>query len=110
MIPAVPRACTCRRQLAGCLFTPPQTCTPTRSRSSCSVPGPKRWSPSSGLTSSERAVVALVMQGLSSREISDHLMITTVPVHDHLKEVYRKTGTNGRGLALDTWAQANSGL
>jgi len=66
-----------------------------------------------GLTSSERAVVALVMQGLPSREISDHLMITTDTVHDHLKSVYRKTGTNGRGplrhrLALDTWAQAHS--
>ena len=66
-----------------------------------------------GLTSSERAVVALVMQGLSSREISDHLMITTDTVHDRLKAVYRKTGTNGRGplrhrLALETWAQAHS--
>lgn len=67
-----------------------------------------------GLTGSERAVLALVMRGLSSREISDHLMITTGTVHDHLKEVYRKTGTNGRGplrhrLALDTWAQAHPG-
>jgi DNA-binding CsgD family transcriptional regulator len=66
-----------------------------------------------GLTGSERAVVALVMRGLSSREISDQLMITTGTVHDHLKAVYRKTGTNGRGplrhrLALDTWAQAHS--
>jgi DNA-binding CsgD family transcriptional regulator len=67
-----------------------------------------------GLTGSERAVVALVMRGLSSREISGHLMITTDTVHDHLKAVYRKTGTNGRGplrhrLALDTWAQGHSG-
>jgi DNA-binding CsgD family transcriptional regulator len=66
-----------------------------------------------GLTSSERAVVALVMRGLSSREISDRLVITTDTVHDHLKAVYRKTGTSGRGalrhrLALDTWAQAHS--
>lgn len=41
-------------------------------------------------------------------------MITTDTVHDHLKVVYRKTGTNGRGplrhrLVLDTWAQAHSG-
>ena len=67
-----------------------------------------------GLTGSERAVVALVMQGLSSREVGGYLMITTDTVHDHLKAVYRKTGTNGRGplrhrLALDTWSQAHSG-
>jgi len=40
-------------------------------------------------------------------------MITTDTVHDHLKAIYRKTGTNGRGplrhrLALDTWAQAQA--
>jgi DNA-binding CsgD family transcriptional regulator len=61
-----------------------------------------------GLTGSQRAVLALVMRGLSSREISDHLMITTDTVHDHLTAIYRKTGTNGRGplrhrIALDNW-------
>jgi DNA-binding CsgD family transcriptional regulator len=67
-----------------------------------------------GLTARQQAVVGLVMRGLSSRQISDRLTISTDTVHDHLKAAYAKTGTSGRGqlrhrLALDAWSWRDDG-
>jgi DNA-binding CsgD family transcriptional regulator len=64
-----------------------------------------------GLTASEQAVVGLVLQGLPSKAIARRLWITTDTVGDHLKAIFRKTDTHGRGelchrFALDAWGGA----
>ena len=61
-----------------------------------------------GLTPAQRSVVALVMHGLSGREIGNRLRISEETVRDHLRAAYRKTGTTNSGalrhrLTLDAW-------
>jgi DNA-binding CsgD family transcriptional regulator len=61
------------------------------------------------LTHREQEVVRGVFAGLSTREISARLQISTYTVQDHLKAVFTKVGVNSRGelahhLALQfTW-------
>jgi DNA-binding CsgD family transcriptional regulator len=50
-----------------------------------------------GLTSREQEVVRAVFAGLSTREISARLHISTYTVQDHLKAVFHKTGVSSRG-------------
>jgi DNA-binding CsgD family transcriptional regulator len=49
-----------------------------------------------GLTHQERALSALVFQGLSTAEISARLHITEHTVQDHLKSIFDKTGVRSR--------------
>ena len=49
-----------------------------------------------GLTPAQRRVAALVLQGLSTREIVDDLSIREHTVQDHLKAVFDKIGVGSR--------------
>jgi ATP/maltotriose-dependent transcriptional regulator MalT len=58
-----------------------------------------RQRPASGwdsLTPTERKVVALAAQGLTSRQIGERLYISTFTVGSHLRHVYQKLGINSR--------------
>ena len=48
------------------------------------------------LTPTERQVVALAAEGLTSRQIGDRLSISTFTVGTHLRHVYQKLGINSR--------------
>ena len=48
------------------------------------------------LTPTERQVVALAAEGLTSRQIGDRLYISTFTVGSHLRHVYQKLGINSR--------------
>jgi len=50
-----------------------------------------------GLTNREQTITALVCQGLSTRQITDRLHLTTDTVQDHLKSVFARTGVHSRG-------------
>ena len=55
------------------------------------------------LTPTERQVVALAAEGLTSRQIGDRLYISTFTVGTHLRHVYQKLGINSRlQLAAET--------
>ena len=49
-----------------------------------------------GLSKRERAVVELVVQGASTREISQALYISKHTVQDHLSNAFDKVGVRGR--------------
>ena len=49
-----------------------------------------------GLTDRERAVVDLVVQGASTREISGALYISEYTVQEHLSNAFDKVGVRGR--------------
>jgi DNA-binding CsgD family transcriptional regulator len=48
------------------------------------------------LTPTERRVVALAAQGLTSRQIGERLYISSFTVGSHLRHVYQKLGINSR--------------
>lgn len=50
-----------------------------------------------GLTARERAVVALVAEGLPTIAIADRLHLSPWTVQDHLKTIFRKVGVGTRG-------------
>jgi len=50
-----------------------------------------------GLTGREQQVVSCVFAGLSTKEISSRLHISSYTVQDHLKAVFTKVGVNSRG-------------
>ncbi len=82
---------------------------PMNSASSGTVPGsapPARRSVDlSVLTRAESDVVALALDGLSVREISERLVVSESTVHTHLTHVYQKLGVKGR---LDLLALSRS--
>ena len=53
-----------------------------------------------GLSERERAVVDLVVQGASTKEISKALYITEYTVQAHLSNVFDKVGVRGRRALL----------
>jgi DNA-binding CsgD family transcriptional regulator len=52
------------------------------------------------LSERERAVVSLVVQGASTKEISRVLYISEYTVHDHLSNVFDKVEVRGRRALL----------
>jgi DNA-binding CsgD family transcriptional regulator len=48
------------------------------------------------LTDRERQIAKLAANGVPSREIADHLYISTRTVENHLQRVYTKLGVTGR--------------
>ena len=48
------------------------------------------------LTSTERRVAALAADGLSNRQIAEHLFVTQATVETHLRHAFRKLGITTR--------------
>lgn len=62
----------------------------------------------SGLTARECALVALLLEGLDTRELAERLVISRHTVQDHLKSVFEKTGVHSRReLVSSVFTQAS---
>ena len=55
-----------------------------------------------GLSERERTTTGLVCQGLSTKQIAEHMHLTTDTVQDHLKAIFDKTGVHSRGELVAT--------
>jgi DNA-binding CsgD family transcriptional regulator len=68
------------------------------------------WSPGSlgctGLSSSERRVLALVASGASNAQVAEQLSISVSTVRKHLEHCYRKLGVSNRTAAVAALRQA----
>ena len=60
---------------------------------------PRRIPQVAALTTREVEVLALLVRGLSTRDIADRLTISPRTVTSHLEHIYAKTGTSSRGAA-----------
>lgn len=60
-------------------------------------PRPVRGEALAALTAAERRVARLAADGLTNRQIADHLIVTVKAVEWHLSHVYRKLGIRSRG-------------
>ena len=53
-----------------------------------------------GLTERERAVITLISQGLSNKDIADRLCISSITVRHHLTNIFDKLGVSNRQKLL----------
>ena len=92
---AAPYAERCRRKLAelGAAVAPAGAAIPAPAES-------PRESYPAGLTEREVEVLRLVAQGLTSARVAERLVISTVTVSTHLRNIYGKLGVNSRGAAI----------
>jgi DNA-binding CsgD family transcriptional regulator len=56
-----------------------------------------------GITPREREVLALLVRGLTDKEIAAELSVSPYTVSNHLRNIYAKIGRNTRGEAVH-WA------
>ncbi|WHZ15140.1 MAG: Two-component transcriptional response regulator, LuxR family [Nitrospira sp.] len=61
-------------------------------------PDPLKWP--DGLTDREREVIRLISQGLSNKDIADHLCISSITVRHHLTSIFDKLGVSNRQKLL----------
>lgn len=54
------------------------------------------------LSDREREILKLVANGLSNREIAEHLFLSYYTVETHVKRIYRKLAVNSRAMAVRT--------
>ncbi|MFW2076884.1 LuxR C-terminal-related transcriptional regulator [Acinetobacter sp. ULE_I010] len=54
------------------------------------------------LSKRELGILELVAQGLSNKEIADHLTLSRYTVESHIKHIYRKLAVCNRAKAIDT--------
>ena len=73
------------------------TLQPTESESDARM---QMFSSSHGLSPREREVLQLLGRGLTTAAMADELGISPHTIRDHLKNLYRKTGTKGRNELL----------
>ncbi|MFI6151936.1 AAA family ATPase [Kitasatospora sp. NPDC051170] len=59
-----------------------------------------------GLSEAERRVAALVVEGQSNQEVSEHLFVTVSTVEQHLTSVYRKLKVRGRNQLRTVYRDA----
>jgi len=52
------------------------------------------------LTAREKAIAALICEGLSRKEIAEQLYISHHTVHEHERHIFRKLGCHGRAKAV----------
>ena len=60
------------------------------------------------LSPREKDVVRLVVEGLTSGEMADRLGISPHTVRDHIKHIYKKTGTGSRSELLGLVTRTNA--
>jgi transcriptional regulator of acetoin/glycerol metabolism len=72
---------------------------PINTKEGESAAQPAKKTAVTGLTDTEQSVAALATQGLTNREIGEHLFMSRYTVDSHLRSIYRKLGVNSR-LAL----------
>ncbi len=58
---------------------------------------------SSPLTDKEQTVMQLLLTDKSEKEIAAKLKQSPHSTHDHVKEIYRKLGVNGRTALMAIW-------
>jgi DNA-binding CsgD family transcriptional regulator len=58
------------------------------------------------LTASERRTAALAVDGLSNREIAQHLFVSSRTVESHLRRAYMKLGLSSRRELAATFTAA----
>ena len=54
------------------------------------------------LSKRELEILELVSQGLSNKEIANHLNLSRYTVESHIKHIYRKLAVRNRSKAVDT--------
>ena len=87
---AQPALNRCERELAACGL----------------APSPRKTRDYRALTPQELAVTRLVVSGMTNREVSEELMLSTKTVEFHLSNIYTKIGVRSRS-ELRARARAN---
>ena len=67
-----------------------------KGRAVCPPPVPPGWP----LTPAERQVVALLVHGLSNRQIAERLVVSENSILSHLRHAYEKLGVGSRSELL----------
>ncbi len=58
-----------------------------------------RPAPPAGLTARQIAVLRLIAEGLSNRQIAERLVVSPRTAEHHVQDVYMKIGTSSRAAA-----------
>jgi DNA-binding NarL/FixJ family response regulator len=69
---------------------------------------PASVAPADGLTNREAEILALLSEGLSNKEIADHLGISYDTVRAHLRHIYEKLHVRGRTEAVKMYLKSSN--